>query len=189
MNNLRSLLSELAPGPIAEAEAEKIEHLLCESWGELSGNDSGGMLAYKLLNRTENMLWEPPILKFEIERHGATVNGSVYAGVQLWGIDVARGVAILGGEKRRLVGKPAKPLKVAPLAEEIAALMLGRKGDPRLKWLTPTCVRVEISEVIPATNKQTTSSRRKRFIRALENELAPAGWRKAVGKLNTFAKI
>ena len=77
MNNLRSLLSELAPGPIAEAEAEKIEHLLCESWGELSGNDSGGMLAYKLLNRTENMLWEPPILKFEIERHGATVNGSV----------------------------------------------------------------------------------------------------------------
>jgi hypothetical protein len=38
--------------------------------------------------------------------------------------------------------------------------------------------RVLTAEVIPATNKQTATSRRKRFAHELERILAPYGWRR-----------
>ncbi len=35
------------------------------------------------LDRTSNMMWDPPILSFDIERHGAIVaGGSGYAEIQ-----------------------------------------------------------------------------------------------------------
>ena len=186
LQNLRNLLSQLPSGPLIEVG--RIERLLFESWNELAGNDSGGMEAYKLLNRTENMNWKPPVLEFQIERHGSTAMGSVYAGVQTWSVDVQKAVAQLGNrEKRCLIGKRAKGLKAGPIAADIEALIVARKEDPRLKWLSETCVRIDISKVIPTTNKQTTSSRRKRFKKALDERLEVAGWHVVPGKLNTFA--
>ena len=185
LGELRNFLSQLAPGPVVDVP--KGERLLFESWGELDGHRSGGMTADKLIRRTENMTWKPPILEFQIERHGATVSGSVYAGVQVWRVDVQKAVASLGDhEKTRLVGERAKPLKTESIVSEIETLILGRKDDPRLKWLSPTCARVEISKVIPVTNRQTTFGRRRRFMEALEKSLTVAGWHKVPGKLNTF---
>jgi hypothetical protein len=77
LEDLRNFLSQLAPGPVVDVA--RVERQLCESWNELDGNQSGGMTAEKLLKRTENMTWKPPVLEFQIERHGATVSGSVYA--------------------------------------------------------------------------------------------------------------
>jgi hypothetical protein len=169
-------------------EVDGVEGLLIDSWGELDGNDSGGMAAYKLLKRTEKLTWNPSVLEFEIERHGSTVMGSVYAAVQVWRGDVQKAAADLAVNERRLVvGEPDKSLKVEPIVRDIETLILEHKEDSRLKWLGPTCVRVEISKVIPATIPQTTSARRRRFRKALEDGLKVAGWRKVPGKLNTFA--
>jgi hypothetical protein len=186
LEDLRNFLSQLAPGPVVDVQT--VERLLFESWGELGGNRSGGMTVEKLIKRTENMTWNFPVLEFQIERHGATVSGSVFAGVQVWRVDVQEAKADLDdNEKKRPVGERDKPLKTEPIVTEIETLILGRKEDPRLKWVSPRYVRVEISKVIPTTNKQTTSTRRRRFIEALEEQLKVAGWRKVPGKLNTFA--
>jgi hypothetical protein len=186
LEDLRNFLLQLAPGPVVDVE--RVERLLFESWSELDGNRSGGMAADKLIKRTENMTWAPPILEFQIERHGGTVRGSVYAGVQVWRVDVQKAVASLGDyEKRRQVGERDKPLETESIVRNIETLIRERREDPRLKWLSPTCVRVEISKVIPATYKQTTVARRRRFKEALEERLSVAGWRKVPGKLNTFA--
>jgi len=105
---------------------------------ELDGNDSGGMATYKLLNRVENPTWNPPVLEFEIERHGATVGGSVFAAAQVWRVDVQKAVAdFTVNEKARAVRERDKPLKVEPLARDIETLILERREDPRLKWLSP----------------------------------------------------
>jgi hypothetical protein len=147
------------------------------------------MQASKLLNRTETVTWSPPVLKFRIERHGPTVSSSIYATVQLWRVDLQKAVADLNdGEKRCLVGERDKPLKLEPIVENIERLILKGEEDPRLKWLSPLRVRVEISKVIPATNAQTTLARRNRFKKALEATLKVTGWRKVPGKLNTFAR-
>jgi len=36
------------------------------------------MEGHKLKNRMESVMWNPPLLEFDIERHGATVNGAVW---------------------------------------------------------------------------------------------------------------
>lgn len=179
INQLRFFLASVAPGPVADKET--VERMLCSCWDELDGSGFGGMTARKLLYRTEKLLWKPPILGFQIERHGAAVAGSVYAHVQTWQIDVQRGTADLNGfEKPRLVGKRDKPLKVASLAVEIAQLIVSGREDARLKWLGPNLVRVEIGRVIPATNRETTAARRQRLIKALEKQLQSQGWQKII---------
>jgi hypothetical protein len=134
------------------------------------------MQAAKLIRRMENVEWVPPILKFRIERHGATVNGSTRADVQEWHVDVDRGTARLAGEKRRQLGTMDRRLDVKPIAAEIAALITAGREDPRLKWRGPNSVRIIIGEVIPTTFKQTTAGRRARFSTELARVLAPSGW-------------
>jgi hypothetical protein len=186
LEDLRNCLFQLAPGPVVEAH--EVERLLCESWGAIDGNNSVGMVAYKLLNRTENMIWNAPLLEFEIERHGPTARGSAYAGIQVWRIDVQNATAMLDeNETRRLVGERDKPPKIEPIVGQMMQSILDHKDDRRLKWLDPTCVRVNISEAIPATNAQTTSTRRGRFRNPLEASLNAEGWQKIPGKMNTFS--
>ena len=147
----------------------------------------GNLEPYKLLNRTENLSWNPPFVEFDIERHGATVNGSVYAEVHHWRVNVETTEASIESNSRRQVGQKDKALKVQPLAQEIASLILGRECDIRLIWKNDKLVRLDINKLIPATNQQTTASRRKRFKTALEAVLAPHGWKRT--STNTFEKV
>jgi hypothetical protein len=62
----------IQPGPISNTG--ELERLLAACWDELTGDD-GGMEAYKLLNRMEDVAWNPPLLTFVIERHGGTARG------------------------------------------------------------------------------------------------------------------
>jgi hypothetical protein len=68
-----------------------------------------------------------------------------------------------------------QPLKVKPLAHELADAVTRGRSDDRLKWKTENCARILIGVVIPATD-QTTSARRKRFWTALKEELSQDGW-------------
>jgi hypothetical protein len=189
IKKLQSYLTPRSNGELSFGETRDIERLLFESWHEFTiESEDAGMEAYKLLNRTEEMTWAAPLLTFSIERHGATVGGSVYAHVYQWTIDVERGTANMDRfPTRRQIRRMDKPLKVKPLAQEIAELILNGKEDSRLAWKNEAKVRLLITKIIPTTNEQTTSGRRKRFRSAIAEILQPHGWR--MSTMNTFERL
>ena len=68
---LRALLAVVKAGPLADETKLEVEQLLAAAWPEEC--DEGSMQPYKLLGRTEDMQWEPPVLSFDIERHGGVM--------------------------------------------------------------------------------------------------------------------
>lgn len=178
LTELRSFLAELPPGEAGYDAMVTIEQLLARCWGDLKGADAGGMRGYKLLRRMEDVTWRPPVLTFGIERHGGFVNGSTRAEIQKWQVDLDRKAALLTGTGRRQIRPMAPRLNVKPIAAEIAAVITAAADDPRIKRRNADSVRIILGDVIPATNNQTTSSRRKRFATELERVLLPAGWRR-----------
>lgn len=116
------LFSGHASGPVQNITV--VEGRLAAAWDDLSGDD-GGMRGEKLIGRTESMSWHPPLLRFRIERHGATVMGSTKAEVQEWAIDLERGTKSLVTASRRQV-RPTQPrADVASVASEIVAAVTG----------------------------------------------------------------
>ena len=177
LENLHTYLCRLGPGEVPFGYVSEIERLLRDCWHELEiTTDDGKLEPYKLLNRTENLAWNAPFLTFDIERHGATVLGSVYAEVHKWAINVEKGHAGLENQRRRQVHPKDARLNVKPLAQEIAALIVNRKTDGRRRWKKGGIVYLNIGKIIPATNQQTTSGRRKRFRTELCHILQQDGW-------------
>jgi hypothetical protein len=189
LNSLRQYLATAPRGALTAEHASEVEALLANCWDQLDRPPHGGMREWKILGRTENMRWEPPILSFNIERHGAAALGSVYAAVQSWRIDVATASAVYGGDKKRLIRQKDAPLNAKLLAQEIAALIVEGKSDPRLKRLSDGRVRLDILAIIPETNKQTTASRRQRFADAIDAALAPHRWHRVLGARHLFESI
>jgi hypothetical protein len=182
LSELRNYLKNLPAGELKSTAHLEVTRLLSRAWPSLKITAGDANLEpWKLLGRTENLTWNPPLLTFEIERHGATVMGSTRAHVYPWSIDLEQCTATMGWPRMRQVLVKDAPLKVQPIAEEIAACILIGKADSRLKWKSDTNVRVLIGDVIPATNQQTTSGRRRRFRVALEALILSHGWtRKSV---------
>ena len=91
------------------------------------------MAGYKICGRTENVEWNPPFLKFTIERHGAMMFGSSRAELQHWSVIVDTGTTSYSVEIRQK--RDIKPvLKTKPLAESIGKLILEKKDCKELKW-------------------------------------------------------
>jgi len=135
------------------------------------------MKSEKLSGRTERMAWQPPMLTFTIERHGGTVNGSSRAELQHWQVDTAAWTAEIITSGHRQLRPAAKRLDVQPLAEAVANAILNDEDSPVLKKLPDGRIKVLISSVIPDNSfQQTTTSRRKRFRKALETLLSGSGW-------------
>jgi hypothetical protein len=187
MEKLRSLMNQYPQGSINYTP--EVEHVLASCWDMLDGSADGGMQGNKLKGRMENAVWNPPILEFDRERHGATVNGSIYAGVQHWAVNLETAEASFESEKRRQVGTKDQPMKVGPLVDEMCSAIVGQARDPRLKWNGKQKVRILIEPVIPATNQQTTSARRKRFWNALEEKIKPHGWIRLSPRSSFFQKL
>lgn len=187
LEEFREHLSRVPPEQ--NMPASKVVGLLAQCWGELAG-DLGGMEPHKLAGRMENICWQPPLLTFEIERHGATVLGSVYAEVQRWTVNVDRAsVELAPYTQKRQVGFKQKPLKVAPIAEEVAGLILAGKEDERLNWYNPSKVRILMGYVLPEGSavKETLMKRRRRLSQAIEKKLADHGWKK-ISSQHTYEK-
>jgi hypothetical protein len=77
--------------------------------------------------------------------------------------------------RRKPVGKKDKHLDVRPLAERVSELVLARKQDECLIWSDEE-VQINIEQLIPPTNPQTTTARRKRFRALLRKLLTPRGY-------------
>jgi len=186
MNDLNKLVEYVKNVPAGEITGEnekQVAQLLHKCWDELDGSGDTSMDIFKL-HRNENLTFIPPAtIEFEIERHGATTFGSVYAHVYKWTINLREGTASCDQHpKRRLVGERSRPLNVEPLAKEIAQQIIDiDKNAKKLEWKSDEKVKVLIGEVIPETNKQTTSARRKRFRNKLKELLDAHGWRTTLG--------
>jgi hypothetical protein len=174
--DLKARLKTIAVGPLSGDLANDLSALLYAAWRHFRGSDEGGMRAEKLLGRIEKLTWAPPILSFKIERHGGPAQGSAFAEIQVWHVNLESNEASCRFDPKRLVGRIDEPLNTLALAEEIADVISGGKSDKRLNWLSDVRVRLCMKDIIPQTNKQTTSGRRRRFIKQLKDILAQKGW-------------
>lgn len=170
----------------SDLDAATVGSLLADCWGDLRGGDETKMGASKLW-RIEDPGWHPPFLYFWIERHGQTVNGSTRATVQKWRVDLDALTAVVVEEKRRQLYSMDKRLDVKPVAESLAKAITEGHRDDRLKVGRDGSVRLNISLIIPATVQQTTTARRKRLRRHLDELLRPHGWEQI--RLNVYAHI
>jgi hypothetical protein len=177
LNIFLEFVKTLPPGRILGEDEKKVKRFLFDYWGDLKGSGDTSMSVMKL-HRIENLAYKSPNkIEFDIERHGGTVMGSVYAEVYHWTIDLDHGLAHWDFPKKRVVGIKAKPLKVGPIAEKVVQEILEHNEDSEnLEWKSDQKVRVLISEIIPETNKQTTAARRKRFRNCVEELLLPNGY-------------
>ncbi len=184
LESLRTWLTTLGTRQIPPEQIRELERRLSQVWDNLEGACDSSMKAYKLHDRMEGAEWADPVLEFDIERHGSTVQGSPYADIQHWSVNLRTGVATraLSGRKRQ-VRKKAAPLDVRSLAKSVFTAITAGSDDPRLVWKPDGSVRVKAGEVISAEGvaKQTLQSRRKRFRERLETELAGAGWKPKPG--------
>jgi hypothetical protein len=174
---LRRHLEALPSGPVEPPD--QIESLLAACWRELAGGSEGGMAGSKLHGRMEEVTWQPPVLAFSIERHGATVLGSSRAELHHWSVNVEQGTAVKAASSgyRQLVPRE-KPLDVGALVGELVKLIRNRRRDARLDWGSDGAVKVLVGKIIPAYSaaQQTVIGRRKRFRAALLAGLEAEGW-------------
>ena len=178
LRRLTEHLRDVPVGPIDDST--ELAAFLAESWDSLDVDPGSGMAAYKLHGRMEKVTWDPPFLRFTIERHGGTVLGSTRAELQGWRVDVTAGEASWTPAGHRQMRPRAPSLDVRPLADEIADLIIRRANDKRLKWREDGSVAVQIGQMIPDGGPlQTVAGRRKRFREALEAVLLEVGWTKS----------
>jgi hypothetical protein len=187
IEELRKFLNSCPAGQIVVQS--KLIDLLESGWNQLEGNEKQGMTAEKV-DRIEKVEWDPPLLTFVIERHGATVQGSSRAELHTWTVDLERGTASCDPRSgfRQLIPNDA-PLKVEPIVEEIERLILNGQDDVRLFWSPDRSkVRVLVSEFISGKSEQTRQGRRKRFREALDKKLERSGWIRVPRKRDVYAR-
>lgn len=175
---LRDFLAQQSAGELGPAAVEVTIGLLASCWDELDGSSAESMNPEKLPDRAEELVWNPPILSFRIERHGGTVLGSTRAEVHGWDVDVEQGIARCDPHAGYRQVRPTSPrLHVKPIAEEIARHVMSDADHRAMKWSEDRCrVRIQIGAVIAGTGfKQTVADRRKRFRASLRERLP--GWR------------
>jgi hypothetical protein len=175
VNELATSLNNVAPGEVANIA--DLEKALSAAWDDLAGPGVGGMDCWKLFGRMENVVWQPPLLSFVIERHGGTVNGSTRAELQHWNVNLDTMTAEITKTGHRQLEPMAKRVNVEPIKEEIVKKILAGQNDPRLTW-RGKAVHVVISRVFPnqAGAKRTVEGRRRRLREAIKKELMGHGW-------------
>jgi len=177
VSDLRAFLEQLPTGDVPSDLYAELERLVAKCWDDFHIAYDGGMEPWKLLRRMEGAHWQPPVLSFIVERHGATVLGSKRATMQRWSLDTEEMKAECDESRRRQLYANQPPLKVQPIAHEIVDCILGHKEHPNINWRKDGSVRVVSIGLLGSGPKQTMEGRRKRFREALSLLLEPHGWK------------
>src|SRR6266508_7016099 len=128
VNALRECVSGLRAGRVRDVAA--LEAALAACWHQLDGGNERGMEPGKLRGRTEDMVWEPPLLRFRLERHGGTVQGSSRADLQDWTIDTNAATATVSVRGYRQLHRQETRLDVRALADHLVQLVIDGADDP-----------------------------------------------------------
>ena len=186
MKELRELLAQVEPGPIAALPG--LDRLIAACWDLFGGSEDGGMEDWKLINRMEQVIWEPPILTFVIERHGSIVCGSTRDELQHWSVDLDEMTAEITKIGYRQEYPMAARVSVKSMAAEIAERILNSDDDDRLQRLDDGTVKVLASSIFPTNSgfKRTVEGRRRSLCGYIGDVLADHGWEKL--RWNRFKK-
>lgn len=192
IERLRDFLHDHAAGGLPEGAVATAERFLAECWDALDGGADHGMMGRKLLARTETMHWQPPLLTFRIERHGATAHGSTRAEVQEWCIDLDDRRATCDIVGHRQVRRPASRADMNALAADVASPVMAGADAPFLVWSEDhqrvRVIMTRVDAVLAVGYQQTLAGRRKRFRTALDALLIPAGWSRVPGNRLAYAR-
>jgi hypothetical protein len=133
---LRKHLFALVHGEIAETG--RVTALLAGCWHEFVGAESQRMHAGEL-GRMEDVHWEPPVLSFRVERHGAMGVGSTRAELQTWRVDLDRKIAKCERSRSYRQALPrAEGVRTEPIAGELAeSIIAGRVLVGQLQRFRP----------------------------------------------------
>jgi hypothetical protein len=153
---LHACLEAFPSGEVEDREG--LVELLSAAWHAIDGSSDGAMAAYKL-KRIEHPAWNPPMLEFDLERHGATVLGSTRAHVDHWRVDTRLWTAAVVECKIRQVHPAAKRWDAGEAAREIAAAIREGRTDERLQWMDDGAVRVLTPNFMPSGTRETTAGR------------------------------
>ncbi len=169
---LHTFLNGLPIGEIKGSDENRrtVSKLLQDCWEMLNGSDDEKTFSTKI-HRAESICWNPPIVSFELERHGATVGGSSRADLHHWSVDVEKGTANVKIGKYRQLSPKSPSMKTQPIAKEVANNIVNLLDDSTLEWDSDkSYVVIKISEIIPDNGAtQTTIGRRKRFNKAMSS--------------------
>jgi len=163
------------------ASMEVLARLLEKVWEGLDGDPHDTAMAAWKVRRIESFSWEPPVLYFDIERHGAIVMRGTRAEVQTWAVDLDEREAWLDSTRKRQLRPMAPRFQAQPLAAELAAAIVAGEEDERLERRSDGTVRVLLSQIPEVSQgyKQTLEDRRHRLAEALAAALTPGGWERA----------
>jgi hypothetical protein len=173
---LKSQLFELPAGAVTKME--RIAALLAGCWREFMWSSSERMHAGKL-GRMEMLRWDPPVLSFTIERHGAIGVGSTRAEIQQWRVNIDRKTAQCERSRNYRQARPrAEGVRIEPVARELADSIIAGRADQRLKWQGDETVRILMTKIFPSGSgyMQTVTGRRKRLRETLGTLLVAGGW-------------
>ncbi len=189
MKSLQDLLSTIPPGHMSDGDCLQVLAELSQCWESIPGSDVKSTTADKL-RRAEEVCWTPPILSFSLERHGGTVLGSSRASLHRWEVNTEQPEARIVNTSVRQLSPKSRVMDIKKVANETATLIFNGLDDSRLTWLEDRQrVLVNIAEVIPEINKQTTQGRRKRFREMLASLMSEANWtRQDVGNKIGFRR-
>ena len=188
---LRNFLGSYPPTESFTNETHfRLVEMLKDSWSHLEGSGAEGMRVQKL-DRIEGLRWDPPLLRFTLERHGGTAMGSTRAELHEWMVNIDEGTAVCARLGFRQLERIAKALKVAPVVKELVQLIDEGSEDQRLKWsgdrqrvtvsLRKAIDTAEVQHGAFSEYKQPKQGRSKRLGEALRAELEQRGWRSLSG--------
>lgn len=193
ISQLQGILASVPAGEIADNDpvSQVIISALILAWEHLKGSSDEKTHAYKL-NRAEKMQWEPPMLKFIIERHGRIAYGSSRADLHHWVVDIEKASAYIEDVGWRNVSPPTPRFtakEAEKLVEEIADKILAGEQTDELLWKNGdnlVVIRLIDIPVLNAATQQTNQRRRATFRVALENYMASVGW---ISQSDNFMKF
>jgi hypothetical protein len=175
LEEMRAHLASLPIGELTDLHSRETIHRLSEFLERLNLEWEESTTGSKLL-RAEDLRWDPPYLRFTLERHGSTVHGSTTASLHKWAFNTETGGAALERKGIRQIEKKAKIFDVKSVGKEIAKIITDHGDDPRISWHEDGAVQVHLSRATPSARQQTQSGRNKRLRQVLAAELAGAGW-------------
>ena len=184
LSELRDLMRSVPSGEIPAEKRPAVIEALMNCWDEFVGSDETSMAAYKL-DRTEDLVWDPPSLCLKIARHGGTAQGSTREEIHQWQINLDEKTAEYMKIGHRQVRPMVPKLTDAELITKAISVSEAIKAGPgsnlssdfQLTWISPTECRIKSSALIPGrAPKQTVAGRRKRMREILQQQVKSIGW-------------
>jgi hypothetical protein len=193
LTELRVTMYNLPAAPIPLEMRDRVLELVLECWFEFDSSRTGKMEPWKTRRDggPENLTWLPPLLSFEIDRHGGTVMGSTRAERQRWTLNLDTHSAVSKTCGHRQLRPNSPRLDVGPKVRAVcAAVQRGPASASDLmaqgivEWRSDDELRVKHSKLIPDDGpRQTIIGRRKKFRAKLRNEMTAIGWDEVPGRL------